>query len=96
MNKRIKNKVAKARREEIHALLDTVLDINGSHPRKRELTGNLPTVFMDFSGHTGMFYLNVHSRGWYPDESADFKWEVDAADMSEIKELTSELRARYL
>lgn len=96
MNKRIKNKAEKAKRKEIHALLDTVLDINGLYPRKRAETGSLPTSFIEFSGHTGTLYLSVHGNGWYPDESADFNGEARAFDSSGVMELSKKLKARYL
>ena len=96
MNKRLKNKADKARRREIHALLDTALDINGLFPRKREKTGDLPTVFIEFSGHIGMFYLGVHDHGWIPDKCPDLYKPTKAADSNGISQLAGELRERYL
>lgn len=96
MNKRLKKKMDKSKREAVHALLDTVLDINGLAPRERVETGELPTVFMNFSGHIGRIWLSVHSRGWYPDESADFQADVKSLDSHKIQELNDTLRTRYL
>lgn len=96
MNKRIKNKMDKAKRKEIHALLDAVLDINGMHPRTMRETGNLPTVFIRFAGHTGIFYLDVYSYGWDPDDRPDFESKAKASDLNGVKELTEKLRERYL
>ena len=96
MNKRLKKKSDKIRRDAIHALLDAVLDINGLEPRERVETGELPTAFMTFSGHVGTIWIRVHSRGWYPDEDADFKSDAYAIDTRKIREINDTLRIGYL
>ena len=45
MKKRLEKKVEKMRRKKVHEILEMVLEINGTHPRQRELTGNKPTAF---------------------------------------------------
>lgn len=96
MNKRIKNKLEKAKRQEIHTLINTVLDINGLFPRKRSISGELPTVFVDFSGHTGKVYLSVHSSGWYPDSSPDWRDSADISSLRAVENMVERLKARYL
>lgn len=96
MNKRLKKKSDKIRRNAIHALLDTVLDINGFAPRQRERSGELPTVFVYISGHVGNISIDVHSRGWYPDEYADFQANMRMEDSRKIHEINDALKTWYL
>ena len=51
-------------REQAHELLDLCLDINGIEERHQELTGNLPTVFFEFNGHTAGIHVRVYEEGW--------------------------------
>lgn len=53
-------------KEQILELLELCLEINGLEERKRTLTGNLPTVGFDFSGHTSGVYIRVYEHGWEP------------------------------
>lgn len=96
MKKRLKKKAGRAGRKEIHALLDTALDINGLLPRQRRKTGELPTVFISFSGHVGKLSLDVHSRGWEPDEYPDFKAGGYISDSHMLHGINKELKAKYL
>lgn len=64
MNKRVKKKAEKRIRRDIHKALDIVLDINGLGVRKQSVTGNLPTAFFDFSGHTADVDIYIHKKGW--------------------------------
>lgn len=64
MKNRMKKKVEKRKCELLRELFDLVLDINGSGERSQEKTGNLPTAFFDFSGHTGRVKVSIHSLGW--------------------------------
>ena len=52
MKKRLKRKIEKRRRAEVHRVLDLVLDINGLGRRQEKLTGNLPTAFFRPAGCT--------------------------------------------
>ncbi len=63
MKKRLKRKIEKRRRAEVHRVLDLVLDINGLGKRREKLTGNLPTAFFNFSGHVACIYVRVF-REW--------------------------------
>lgn len=39
---------------------------------KREITGDKPTIFIDFAGHISSVHIHIHSNGWswgsYADE----------------------------
>ena len=64
MNKRAKKKAEKRRRALAHQILDVVLDINGVEPRQKEYTGNMPTAFFEFSGHTAGVDIDIRRSGW--------------------------------
>ena len=72
VNKRLKKKIDKRKRDKIHKILDLVLDINGTEPRKRSRTGNKPTALLSFSGHTSGIAVSVYSNGWDHFCSSDF------------------------
>jgi len=42
----------------------------------RERTGNLPTVFLDFMGHTCQINVRVYADGWMSGEDPDFSGKV--------------------
>ena len=42
----------------------------------RELTGNLPTVFLDFMGHACQINVRVYADGWMSGEDPDFSGKV--------------------
>lgn len=68
MNKRAKKKAEKRRRALVHQILDVVLDINGVEPRQKEYTGNMPTAFFAFSGHTVGVSIDIRKSGWDYDQ----------------------------
>ena len=72
MKKRLKRKIEKRRRAEVHRVLDLVLDINGLGRRQEKLTGNLPTAFFKFSGHVANVSVEVREKGWRANVSADY------------------------
>ena len=69
MNKRMKNKIEKRRRQQICKVLDLCLQINGLQESNRKCTGNHPTVFFNFSGHVASVGVDVHENGW------DYEWD---------------------
>lgn len=73
MNKRLKKKIDKRKRDKIHKILDMVLDINGFEERKVEKTGSKPTVFASFSGHISEIKVSVYSGGWSGFGGPDFR-----------------------
>ena len=52
-------------RQQLHEILDIVLDCNGFESRARHSTGTLPTAFMDFSGHVSSITVRIFTDGWY-------------------------------
>ena len=42
----------------------------------REKTGNLPTVFLDFMGHTCQLNIRIYADGWMSGEDPDFSGTV--------------------
>jgi len=77
------------RREGLHRLLDLVLDINGVSRRDREFTGDLPTAFFDFSGHTAAAHMRVYASGW--EHGQDYDWDYDVWEDSNINEVIKQL-----
>lgn len=65
-------------RKRIHEIVDIVLDTNGFGRRKCETTGNLPTCFLWFCGHTATFEVQLHENGWEPGAPwTEFVFDVD-------------------
>lgn len=64
MKKRLQKKAEKSRRQEIHKILDLVLDINGLEQRQQRITGSLPTAHFEFSGHVALVEVQVNPKGW--------------------------------
>ena len=71
MNQRLKRKIEKRRREQICEVLDLCLQINGIQKSKRELTGDHPTVFLNFSGHVALVEAQVYRSGWSYENAVD-------------------------
>ena len=42
----------------------------------RDITGNLPTVFLDFMGHTCQLNIRIYADGWMSGEDPDFSGKV--------------------
>lgn len=42
----------------------------------RDKTGNLPTVFLDFMGHTCQLNIRIYDDGWMSGEDPDFSAHV--------------------
>lgn len=64
MNKRAKKKEEARRRDQIHRILDLVLDINGMQASDTELTGDHPTAFLKINGHVGLIEVWIYRTGW--------------------------------
>ena len=58
-------------REQLHRILDIVIDTNGFEARARSDMGTLPAVFLDYSGHVNLLQLTIHANGWRSGESAE-------------------------
>ena len=59
-------------REQMHEILDIVLDVNGCEARQRKHTGFKPTAFMRFSGHIGFVSVDIYKNGWESGEEYDY------------------------
>lgn len=57
-------------RDKVEKLLSLCLDLNPEGTLK-DAGSKKPTVFFDFSGHTGSVDIWVHPHGWNP-EGADY------------------------
>lgn len=92
MKKRLEKKVEKMRRKKVHEILEMVLEINSTHSRKRELTGDKPTAFFAFSGHTAGIDVSVNVTGWVPGvgKSSSMYAYMDA-DAFPIEDVKNEL-----
>lgn len=97
MNNRKRKKIAArrrteySRREGLHRLLDLVIDINGFDERRQEISGNLPTAFFSFNGHTAGINVQVYNKGWNDFNDPDFSvysWDFQGID-NYIKALES-------
>lgn len=78
-------------KEYIHKILAAALEINGLGARAKEETGDKPTVFVEFFGHTGVLSVSIHENGWYPHHTPDY------SEFIKLGSLTSEedLRRTY-
>ena len=75
------NKAESRRRRKIHQILDLVLDINGLQRSRASITGNHPTAFFFFCGHTGDAEVTVHKNGWEPKSKPeiDMDFHIDSS-----------------
>ena len=91
MKKRLEKKVEKIRRKKVHEILEMVLEINGTYCRQRALTGNKPTAFFHFSGHTAGVAVNVYNDGWSSGNPSDHAMEsyidvhIKDAELTDLK-----------
>ena len=100
MNQRLKRKIEKRRRQQICEALDLCLQINGLQKSEKELTGNHPTAFCEFSGHIAGVSTRIFVRGWkaglHPDKSLSGHiarpGELDQM-LRELKELKKDLHS---
>lgn len=67
-------------RKRVHEILDAVLDCNGLYPRKQKVSGVMPTVFLNFFGHTGGIDISIHEDGWSMDNSPTRRWEFPLSE----------------
>lgn len=49
---------------EVHEIIDIALKVNGLAEREKKITGSLPTVFIDVSGHVACVAVRIHEHGW--------------------------------
>ena len=92
MNKRMKNKIEKRRRQQICKVLDLCLQINGLQKSKKERTGDHPTAFFEFSGHVAWVEVDVHEHGWDIGLRPDKKYHAHINHPEELEELIDQLK----
>lgn len=91
MKKRLEKKVEKMRRKKVHEILEMVLEINGTYSRQRALTGNKPTAFFRFLGHTAGVAVNVYNDGWSSGNLSDHALRsyidvhINGAELADLK-----------
>lgn len=61
--------------KQITQIIQLCYQIN-SVETNREETGNLPTVFLDFMGHTCQLNIRIYDDGWMSGEDPDFSAHV--------------------
>lgn len=76
-----KNEVKdKIREQAVCELMGLCLKINGLGARSQEVTGDKPTVFVQYSGHVSAISIDIHSKGWCSGVYADKKYRVDLCE----------------
>ena len=63
------------RRQKISRIFDLALKLNET-PTKQEITGEKPTIFVDFSGHITTCNLYIHSNGYASGVSAVKQFDI--------------------
>ena len=66
-------------RARIHEILDIVLDGNGFNKRKAPDTGELPTLFFEFSGHTAGLQVLLYPYGWQVERRRCSEFNIDVS-----------------
>lgn len=63
-------KITESVRKKVLEIMELAMLINDS-PTEQELTGNKPTVFVEFSGHIAELHTHIAPEGWYDDITTD-------------------------
>jgi len=63
-------------RNQLHEILDIVIQTNGFNQRRRIKTGTLPTVFFNYSGHVNSLSIDLHADGWEISQSPTKTWDL--------------------
>ena len=92
MNKRMKNKIEKRRRQQICKVLDLCLQINDLQGSERAVTGNHPTVFFYFLGHVASVKVDVHECGWDYGTKPDREYRKYVDQPGELEKLIQQLK----
>ena len=64
--------------QKIQGLFQLALQVNGLEARRKGPTGELPTVFVNYSGHVSIMAFRVCPKGWASGEA----WEEKELDIS--------------
>lgn len=57
--------------EKVKRIMELVLLLNPTDT-KQGLTGNKPTIFVDFSGHCSLLNVRIYSKGWDSGAACDY------------------------
>lgn len=87
--------IRKNNRRMLHDLLDIAINTNGFEARKREETGNLPTVFFCICGHTADLTFSINKDGWFAGGDDDYRTNI-YFDEEISKEKVEEVRAECM
>lgn len=63
-------------RNQLHEILDIVIQTNGFNQRRRTKTGTLPTVFFNYSGHVNSLSIDLHADGWATSQGPTKTWDL--------------------
>jgi hypothetical protein len=63
-------KITESVRKKVLEIMELAMLINDS-PTEQELTGNKPTIFVEFSGHIAELHTHIAPEGWYDDITTD-------------------------
>lgn len=58
---------------------------------QREVTGNLPTVFLDFMGHTCQLNIRIYDDGWMSGEDPDYSVTIYLCEAPDKRDASTEL-----
>ena len=85
-------------RKQMHEILDIILDGNGFERRCRDITGTLPTLFFDYSGHVNSFGVRLCVDGWQSGIYGDRTWDFHPEDVTEatIESIRSAVQAALM
>ena len=63
--------------EKIGKVLEMAAQINSSQT-SRDITGDKPTIFVEFYGHVALFEVRIHFFGWgdAPYDEPDYSWKI--------------------
>lgn len=70
-NYNIQIPVEQEKMQKVMELIQIAIGINGMDSRDQELTGNLPTVFLYYSGHVSLLEFRVFRTGYVCKEKAE-------------------------
>jgi hypothetical protein len=82
-------------RQQLHRLLDIVIDTNGFECRQKGMTGKQPTVWFDYSGHINHLQLEIAPEGWTSGSGCYTKTLIDAFLEEPFSKYEIEMVERY-
>ena len=78
-------------------ILETIcmlLEANGLEERKQSVTGSMPTIFFEYSGHINALHVELYKNGWSTENERDNKWVFyldDELSKAPIEAMTKEI-----